>query len=87
MKLHVLDIVMDDRLFDNDILCLTETQCEAGSDTSIIELASRKNYIMHFNNSDIKFKSIAYGLSNDVEILAKEDFNRIYIFNIKKQHF
>ena len=67
MKLHVLDIAMDDRLFDNDILCLTETQCETGSDTSIIELASRKNYIMHFNNSDIKFKSIAYGLSNDVE--------------------
>ena len=78
---------MDDRLFDKDILCLTETQCETGSDTSIIESALRKKYTMHFNNSDIKFKSIAYGLSNDIEILTKEDFNRISIFNIQKQHF
>ena len=27
---------------------------------------------MHFNNSDNKFKSIAYGLSNHVEVLAKK---------------
>ena len=33
LKLHVLDIAMDDPLLHNDILCLTETQCEAGSDT------------------------------------------------------
>ena len=39
LKLHVPDITVDDRLLDNDILCLTETQCEAGSDTSIIESA------------------------------------------------
>ena len=26
-------------------------------------------------------------MSNNVEILAKEDFNGIYIFNIQKQHF
>ena len=85
LKLHVLDIAMDDRLLDNDVLCLTETQCEAGSDTSIIESALQKKYTMHFNNNDNKFKSIAYGLSNDMEILAKEDFNGI--FNIRKQHF
>ena len=42
---------------------------------------------MHFNNSDNTFKSIAYGLSYDVQILAKEDFNGIFIFNIRKQHF
>ena len=39
------------------------------------------------DNSDNKFKSIAYGLSNDVEILAKKDFNGISICNIQKQHF
>ena len=39
LKLHAPDITVDDRLLDNDILCLTETQCEAGSDTSIIESA------------------------------------------------
>ena len=32
-------------------------------------------------------KSIAYGLQNDVEILAKEDFSGISISNIRKQHF
>ena len=42
---------------------------------------------MHFNNSNKKFKSIAYGLSNAVEILVKEHFNGISIFNIWKQHF
>ena len=87
LKLHVPDIAMDDRLLGNDILCLTGTQCEAGSDTSITESALQIKYTMHFNNSDNKFKSIAYGLSNNVEILAKEDFNGIYIFNIQKQHF
>ena len=78
---------MDDRLLDNDILCLTETQCEAGSDTSIIESALQKKYTMHFKNSDNKFKSIPYGLSNDIEILAKEHYNGFSIFNIRKQHF
>ena len=78
---------MADRLLDSDILCLTETQCETGSDTSIIESALQKKYTMHFNNSDNKFKSIAYCLSNDVEILAKEDFNGISIFNIRKHYF
>ena len=66
---------MDDRLLDNDILCLTETQCDAGLETSIIESALQKKYTMHFSNSDNKFKIIAYGLSNDVKILAKEYFN------------
>ena len=75
LKLHVLDIAMDDRLLDNDILCLTETQCDAGLETSIIESALQKKYTMHFSNSDNKFKIIAYGLSNDVKILAKEYFN------------
>ena len=32
-------------------------------------------------------KSIAYGLQNDAEILAKEDFSGISISNIRKQHF
>ena len=52
LKLHDLDFAMDYRLFDNDILCLTETQCDAGSDTSIIELALEKKYTMHFKSSD-----------------------------------
>ena len=69
-------------MLDNDILCLTETQCEAGSDTSIIESALQKKYTMRFNNIDSKFKRVAYGLLNDVETLAKEDFNGI--FNIRK---
>ena len=42
---------------------------------------------MHFNNSENKSQSIAYDLSNDVEILVKGDFNGISIFNIQKQHF
>ena len=62
---------MDDRLLDNDILCLAETQSEARNDTSIIKSALQKKYAMHFNNSDNKFKSIADGLSNNVEILPK----------------
>ena len=39
---------------------------------------------MHVNNSNNKLKGTANGLSNDVEILAKEDFNGISIFNIRK---
>ena len=57
---------MDYSLLDNDILCLTETQREAGSDTSIIESVLQKKCTMHFNNSDNKFKSITYTFSNDL---------------------
>ena len=74
LKVHVLDIAMNDRLLDNDILCLTKTQCEAGGDTSIMESALQRKYAMHFKNSDNKFKTIASGLSNDVEILAKKRY-------------
>ena len=70
-----MDIAINDHLFDNDILCLTETECEAGSDNSIIDPALQKKYTMHFKNSDNKFKSIAYGLLRDLKILAKEEFN------------
>ena len=80
---HVLDIAMDDRLLDIDISRLTETQCETGIDTLIIESALQSRYTMHFNNSNNKLKSIAYCLPNDVQILAKEDFNGISIFNIR----
>ena len=82
LKLHVLDIAMDDLLLDNDISCVAETKCEAVSDTLVIESALKKKNTMHFNNRDNKFRSIAYGLSNDVEVLATEDFNGISIFNI-----
>ena len=75
LKLHVMDIAINDHLFDNDILCLTETECEAGSDNSIIDPALQKKYTMHFKNSDNKFKSIAYGLLRDLKILAKEELN------------
>ena len=47
----------------------------------------RKKYTMNFNNSDNKFESIVYGLSNDVEILAKKNFNGISVFNIRKKTF
>ena len=38
---------MDDRLFDNDIVCLAETQYDAGSDTSTIESALQKKYTIY----------------------------------------
>ena len=65
------------------ILRLTETQYKAGSDTSIIESALHKKYTMHFNNRDNKFKSIAYALSNDSEILVKEDLMEFLILTFK----
>ena len=42
LQLHVLDIAMDDCLLDNDILCITERQSEAGNDASIIESTLQK---------------------------------------------
>ena len=87
LKLDVLDIAINDRLLHNDIPCLIEIQCETGSNISIIESALRKKFTMLFNNSDNKFKSIAYGLSNEVEILVKKFFYGFSISNIQKQHF
>ena len=85
LKAHVLDIAKDNRLLDNDILCLTETHVEMNTDTSTIE--SALHYTMHFNNNENKFKSIAYCYSKDIDVLTNEDLGGVSIFTIRKQQF
>ena len=76
---------MDKHLFENDILCLTKTQFERDNDRSISEPAWETQYSMHFNTSLNKFKSIAYGYSNQITFLSNEDFDGIFIVILRKQ--
>ena len=57
LKKHFVDIAVDNRLTDSDLLCLTETRLGPTSNTSMVE--SSLKYTMHFNSSENVFKSIA----------------------------
>lgn len=76
----IMDIVMDKHLLDNNIFCLTETQVETNDDSLPIESALQRQYRIHFNTNVNKFRSIAYGYSNQITILLNENSDAISIF-------
>ena len=63
IKKHIMDIVMNKHLLDNDILCFKKTQLKT-NDFWQIESALQRQSKMHFNTNITKFKSIAYDYSN-----------------------
>ena len=63
IKKHIMDIVMNKHLLDNDILCFKKTQLKT-NDFWQIESALQRQCKMHFNTNITKFKSIAYDYSN-----------------------
>ena len=80
---HALDIVSDNRLINNDVLCFTETQIQPHYSTSTIQSLFR-NFVIYFNNNSNKFLSLAYGIHNNLELIDREDFPGLSVLNIVK---
>ena len=82
-----MNIVIDKHLLDNYIFCLTEAQLETNDDILPIESALQRQYRMNFNVVENKFKSIAYGYSNQITNLLNENFEVISTFTLMNQQF
>ena len=83
---HAHDIVSDNRLIDNNILCFAATQTEPHYSTNTIQ-SFFKNLVIYFNNNSNKFLSLAYGLHNNLELIDKEDFPSLSVINIVKSSY
>ena len=80
---HALNIVSDNRLINNDILCFTETQIQPHYSTSTIQ-SLFKNFVVYFNNNSNKFLSLVYGIHNNLELIDREGFPGLSVLNIVK---
>ena len=80
---YVFDIVSDNRLINNDILCFTETQIQLHHSTSTIQSFFKK-CVIYFNNNSNKFLSLAYGMHSNLELNDREDFPGLSVLNIVK---
>ena len=80
---HVNDIVSDNRILNNDIIALTETQSNLPDSTCRI-VETSNFFSINFTNSEDKFLSLAYGCRNNFGVFDKFDTNGVSIFSFKK---
>ena len=83
---HVDDIVSDNRIINNDVIGLTETQIkQSGSTCKIIETLNLFN--INFNNNENKFLTLAHGCRSDVAVLNEFNANGVSILSFNKHPF
>ena len=68
---HLVDLINDKRLFESDIICLTETQQSLSNSQHTLQLPA---FDMNFNNREDKFQSIAMCSKNDTDIRSHTKF-------------
>ena len=69
---HVVDISKDQRLINNDFICLTETQMKITQ--PVYEVSEQlQMFNMYFNNNENQYLSIAYGYSQSISVLDHTD--------------
>ena len=73
---HVNDILSDNRIMNNDIIGLTETQISLSDSTCRID-ETLNFFNINFNNSEDKFLSLAYVCRNNVAVLDKFGTNEV----------
>ena len=83
---HARDIVSDNILISNDILCFTETHIAPHYSTNTIQLFF-KHFVIYFNSDSNKFLSLAYGLDSNLELIDRDDFPGLSVINIVKSSY
>ena len=83
---YIGDIVSGDRIINNGIIGLTETQINQSDSTCKI-METLIFFNINFNNDDNKFLSLAYACRNNVAILDKFDVSGVSVFIFKKHAF
>ena len=81
-----MDITSTGTLLSSDIICLTEKQLVPNQNTVNIE-NTLSNFLVIFNSSERKFRSLAFCHAQSVEILNCINMEGISIFTIRKGTF
>ena len=87
LRRHSEDILSDVDLMQNDILCLTETQLYLNEDTTDITTKFHNNFLMYYNSSTDKHRSIAFGYSSNIFPCESSNFCSMSLVNVKKSTF
>ena len=86
LKSHVIDLINDQDLLVNDLLCLTETQIELEDNTSNIEEGLRQCYNVSFNSNLNKYRRLALCTTRDIT-LTNHQFDGFSLVTFIKQSF
>ena len=86
LKSHVIDLINDQDLLVNDLLCLTETQIELEDNTSNIEEGIRQFYNVSFNSNLNKYRRLALCTTRDIT-LTNHQFDGFSLVTFIKQSF
>ena len=86
LKSHVIDLINDQDLLVNDLLCLTETQIELEDNTSNIEEGLRQFYNVSFNSNLNKYRRLALCTTRDIT-LTDHQFDGFSLVTFIKQSF
>ena len=86
LKSHVIDLINDQDLLVNDLLCLTETQIELEDNTSNIEEGLRQFYNVSFNSNLNKYRRLALCTTRDIT-LTNHQFDGFSLVTFIKQSF
>ena len=86
LKNHVIDLINDQDLLVNDLLCLTETQIELEDNTSNIEEGLRQFYNVSFNSNLNKYRRLALCTTRDIT-LTNHQFDGFSLVTFIKQSF
>ena len=86
LKSHVTDLINDQDLLVNDLLCLTETQIELEDNTSNIEEGLRQFYNVSFNSNLNKYRRLALCTTRDIT-LTNHQFDGFSLVTFIKQSF
>ena len=86
LKSHVIDLINNQDLLVNDLLCLTETQIELEDNTSNIEEGLRQFYNVSFNSNLNKYRRLALCTTRDIT-LTNHQFDGFSLVTFIKQSF
>ena len=86
LKNHVIDLIKDQELLVNDLLCLTETQIELEDNTPNIEGGLRQFYNVSFNSNLNKYRRLALCTTRDIT-LTNHQFDGFSLVTFIKQSF
>ena len=86
LKNHVIDLIKDQELLVNDLLCLTETQIELEDNTPNIEGGLRQFYNVSFNSNLSKYRRLALCATRDIT-LTNHQFDGFFLVTFIKQSF
>ena len=87
LKSHVIDLINDQDLLANDLLCFAETQIELESNTYNIEGRLWQFRNVSFKSNVNKYRSLALCTTRDITLTNHQNFDGFSLITFIKQSF